>query len=164
MSELDTNTFKQAMSQFAAGVTVITTLHGDIPIGVTATAFTSVSAEPPLVSICVGKQLFTHKVIAEASKFAVNFLSADQLDLGMIFAGMKPDIKDRFAGLDTTTAATGCPLLPDVLAWVDCEVWAQYDGGDHSIFVGLVKDAAIRPNAPLLYHNRQWQTASDLPE
>jgi hydroxymethylglutaryl-CoA lyase len=154
----DPNDFKRALAQFASGVTVVTTKHGTTPIGITASSFTSLSLDPPLVLVSLNKKLFTHNVIAESGFFAVNVLSARQLDLGMRFAGMKPEIKDRFAGLNIHTAVTGAPLLPDSLAWVDCTVWAMYDGGDHTIFVGEVKDLAVSDfDIPLLYHNRLWR-------
>lgn len=154
----DPNDFKRAMGQFASGVTVVTTKHGETPIGVTASSFTSLSLDPPLVLVSLNKKLFTHNVIAESGFFAVNVLSARQLEIGMRFAGMKPEIKDRFAGLKTHTAVTGSPLLPDSLAWVDCTVWATYDGGDHTIFVGEVKDLSVSElDMPLLYHNRLWR-------
>jgi len=157
------NDFKRAMGQFASGVTVVTTKHGETPVGITASSFTSLSLDPPLVLVSLNKKLFTHNVIAESGFFAVNVLSARQLDLGMRFAGMKPEIKDRFAGLDIHTAITGSPLLPDSLAWVDCTVWATYDGGDHTIFVGEVKDLSVsEADMPLLYHNRLWRRSEAL--
>lgn len=157
------NDFKRAMGQFASGVTVVTTKHGETPIGITASSFTSLSLDPPLVIVSLNKKLFTHNVIADSGFFAVNVLSARQLELGMRFAGMKPEIKDRFAGLDIHTAITGSPLLPESLAWVDCTVWATYDGGDHTIFVGEVKDLSVSDSdMPLLYHNRLWRRSEAL--
>ena len=159
----DPNDFKRAMGQFASGVTVVTTKHGDTPIGITASSFTSLSLNPPLVLVSLDKKLFTHNVIAESGFFAVNVLSARQLELGMRFAGMKPEIKDRFAGLDIHTAETGAPLLPNSLAWVDCKVWNMYDGGDHTIFVGEVKALSVSDlDMPLLYHNRLWRRSEAL--
>ncbi len=155
--------FKRAMAQFASGVTVVTTRYGGVPVGVTASSFTSLSLDPPLVLVCLAKRLFTHKAIAESGVFAVNVLGAHQVELGMRFAGMRPEIKDRFADLHTTTAVTGSPLLPDTLAWVDCTVWAMYDGGDHTIFVGEVQDLAVSDlDRPLLYHNRLWRRTEAL--
>jgi len=159
----DPNDFKRAMGQFASGVTVVTTKHGDTPIGITASSFTSLSLNPPLVLVSLDKKLFTHNVIAESGFFAVNVLSSRQLELGMRFAGMKPEIKDRFAGLDIHTAETGAPLLPNSLAWVDCKVWNMYDGGDHTIFVGEVKALSVSDlDMPLLYHNRLWRRSEAL--
>lgn len=159
----DPFTFKKAMSQFASGVTVVTTRHGNTPMGITASSFSSLSLDPPLVLVSINKKLFTHNVIVENGKFAVNVLCAEQLELGMRFAGMRPDIQDRFADLDTFTSATGCPILRETLAWVDCEVWAVYEGGDHSIFVGQVMDVDVSDiDTPLLYHNRLWRRSEAL--
>jgi len=155
--------FKKAMSQFATGVTVVTTVHQGTPIGITASSFSSLSMDPPLVLVSLAKKLFTHKVIADSGSFAVSILDAEQKELGMRFAGMFPDIKDRFAGLDVKTAVTGCPVLPNAIAWVDCRVWDSYDGGDHTIFVGEVVDVhASEKDAPLLYHSRAWRRSAPL--
>ncbi len=155
--------FKKAMSQFASGVTVVTTRHGNVPIGITASSFSSLSLEPPLVMVAIHKKLFTHGVITDCGFFAINVLSANQLDLGMRFAGQRPEIQERFADLQTFTAATGSPILPGCLAWVDCQVWATYDGGDHTIFVGEVKDLDVSDlDTPLLYHNRLWRRTEAL--
>jgi flavin reductase (DIM6/NTAB) family NADH-FMN oxidoreductase RutF len=159
---VDPEAFKQAMSQFASGVTVVTTVHEGRRHGLTASAFTSLSLDPPLVLVCIGRRLKTHDLIAEAGVFAVNVLGAHQLELGKRFAGLTP-VKDRFQGLVTATAETGSPLLPDVLAWVDCRVRNVHEGGDHSIFVGeVVALSAAEAGAPLLYHNRVWHRTEPL--
>lgn len=155
--------FKQAMSQYAAGVTVVTTLHDKTPIGTTVNAFASVSADPPLILINMNKRSFTHKCIMKSQHFGVNVLRADQSEWGMIFAGMRPEIDDRFAEIETHVATTGSLLLSDSLAWLDCRVWAAYDGGDHTIIVGEVLDLSVAGNGdPLVYHGRQWRTTADL--
>ncbi|MCO5207150.1 MAG: hydroxymethylglutaryl-CoA lyase [Anaerolineae bacterium] len=162
---ISAETFKQAMSQFASGVTVVTTRVNDTPIGVTASSFNSLSVDPPLVTVSLNKRMFSHKVIADSGQFAVNVLGAHQAEWGMRFAGMMPDMTDRFAGIDTFEAVTGCPILPDVLAWVDCDVWATYDGGDHTIFVGQVVDLGVSDSElPLLYHSRLWRRSESLDE
>ncbi len=144
---------------------MVTTRFDEHLIGVTASSFSSLSLDPPLVLVCFAKKMFTHRAIREYGAFAVNLLGAHQLEWGKLFAGMKPEVQDRFAGIDVLSAATGCPLLPDVLAWLDCRVWQVYDGGDHSIFVGEVMAASTSaaPAMPLLYHNRQWQGCAALP-
>lgn len=155
--------FRKALGQLAAGVTVVTTVSQGKPVGVTASSFTSLSLDPPLVLVSLHKRLFTHQAIQESGVFAVNVLGSHQAELGQRFAGMVPGLADRFAGLDVQTAATGCAILPDVLAWVDCRVWAVYDGGDHSIFVGEVVDLdASDLDHPLLYHNRLWRRSEQL--
>ncbi len=160
---IDSNAFKRTLAQFASGVTVVTTLAEGQPIGMTASSFSSLSMEPPLVLVCLNKKLYTHQVIEQSGVFAVNILGAGQRELGMRFAGMLPNIPDRFAGLDHFTAVTGAPILPEVLGWVDCRLWAQYDGGDHSIFVGeVVAVNAAEADTPLLYHNRLWRRTEAL--
>jgi len=163
---VDPQQFKKVMSQFASGVTVITTIYQGTPIGIAATSFSGLSLDPPLVLVCLDKKLFTHQVLSNGGVFAVNILHSQQRELGMRFAGMYPNIKDRFAGLETHQAITGCPILPDTLGWVDCRVWAAYNGGDHTIFVGEVLAAGTGStnSAPLIYHNRTWQGSVSLSE
>lgn len=155
--------FKRALAQLASGVTVVTTRFNGQPVGMTASSFSSLSLEPPLVLVSINKKLFTHNAITESGCFAVNVLSAQQRDLGLRFAGMLPQVTDRFAGLETFEAVTGAPLLPSTLAWVDCTVWASYDGGDHTIFVGEVQAVDVSElDVPLLYHNRLWRRTEAL--
>ncbi len=155
--------FKRAMSQFASGVTVVTTRYNQMPLGVTVSSFSSLSLEPPLVMVSLNKKLFTHKAIAESGVFAANVLSVQQLEIAIRFAGMRSEVKDRFAGLKTQTAVTGSPILPDSLAWIDCTVWAMYDGGDHTIFVGEVRDLFVSDlDMPLLYYKRLWRRTESL--
>lgn len=160
---VDPQTFKAVMGQWPSGVTVVTTVDADGPAGMTASSFSSVSLEPPLVSICIARQLQMNARIEKAGQFAVNILSKNQVDDGRRFAGMLPGVTNRFEGLSTHTAATGCPLLSGVLGWVDCTLRAKYDGGDHTIFVGQVLAAGIDPTAaPLLYHSRAWGQFADV--
>ena len=159
---VDVQLFKATMAQWASGVTVVTTNLAGERVGITASSFASLSLEPPRVLVCVAKRLYTHHVIEQSQVFAVNILAADQLAWGMRFAGVMPEKEDRFAGIAVETAATGSPLLPGVLGWVDCELRHAYDGGDHTIFVGEVVaawaiDATREDKLPILYHNRQWR-------
>ena len=160
---LDPEDFKAVMGQWPSGVTVVTTVDEDGPTGMTASSFSSVSLSPPLISICIAKHLPTHARLQKAGAFAVNILSKDQINDGLRFAGMLKDVTDRFEGIDTHTAATGCPLLAGTLGWVDCTIWAQHDGGDHTIFVGEVQAAGVdKTAAPLLYHSRSWGQFADV--
>jgi flavin reductase (DIM6/NTAB) family NADH-FMN oxidoreductase RutF len=161
---MDSHTFKQVLSHWASGVAVVTTLYEQTPIGVTVSAFSSVSVEPPLILVCLAQKLFTHQVIASSGVFAVNILSAHQAELGKRFAGVYPQVTDRFAGLETTQAVTGCPILAEAAAWLDCRVRHSCAGGDHTIFVGEVLAAsASEAHAPLLYFHRQWGRFEALP-
>jgi flavin reductase (DIM6/NTAB) family NADH-FMN oxidoreductase RutF len=155
---IDSQIFRATLSQWASGVTIVTSLHNGQHVGITASSFSSVSLEPPRVLICVAKRLYTHKVIEESQVFAVNILSAAQQEWGMLFAGKVPEGLDRFAGIEIFTAETGSPLLPDVLGWLDCRLSAAYDGGDHTIFVGdVVVASAVDIGDPILYYNRHWR-------
>jgi flavin reductase (DIM6/NTAB) family NADH-FMN oxidoreductase RutF len=160
---VEPETFKAVMGQWPSGVTVVTTRDADGPAGMTASSFSSVSLDPPLISICVARHLAMHARLENAGVFAVNILSKDNIESGQRFAGMLRDVTDRFDGVPVSTAVTGSPLLTGTLGWVDCRSWARYDGGDHTIFVGEVLAAGIDPTAaPLLYHSRAWGQFADV--
>lgn len=150
--------FKNALAQWASGVTILTSADGDQRVGITASSLTSVSLEPPRILVCVGRRLYTHEVIERSRVFAVNILGEDHLEWGMRFAGMLSEFEDRFAGLHCTTAVTGAPILPESLAWIDCRLVHAHDEGDHTIFVGEVEATGVQEaKAPLLYYSRQWR-------
>jgi flavin reductase (DIM6/NTAB) family NADH-FMN oxidoreductase RutF len=164
---IDAALYKDVMARWSSGVTVVTTIYEGRFKGTTASSFTSVSLDPPLVLICLAQKLYTHQLVHEAGIFAVNILGSHQAEWGKLFAGMYPEIEDRFAGIDVSTAATGCPLLPDTLGWLDCRVAHRYPGGDHTIFVGEVLAGGVPPgrmDSPLLYHNRAWGHFAGLDE
>lgn len=144
------------MSRFASGVTVVTARNGADRVGLTASSFASVSMEPPLVLVCVTRTLHAHAVIEAAGAFAVNVLGVNQLDAALRFAGLKPELPDRFEGLGWTDGATGSPLLQGCLASFECRLHAAHEGGDHTIFVGQVVQATAMDGEPLVYHNRLW--------
>lgn len=159
------NTFKQTMSRFASGVTVVTTHYQGEKHGMTASSFCSVSLDPPLVLVCIARHVRSHCFIEKSGVFAVNILGADQVEWGKRFAGMKPEIEDRFTGIKAGVAATDSPILPDTLGWVDCELRYAYAGGDHTIFVGeVIAGGTSDKDKPLLYYNRTWRELARLEE
>jgi len=166
---IDTAKFRSALAQWPSGVGVVTTL-GDgpehAPHGMTASSFSSVSLDPPLVSICLGNHLPTKELVQRSGVFAVSILGKDQAAIGRRFAGMQPGVTDRFAEATWVTAATGAPVLADANAWLDCRVVYAHPGGDHTIFVGeVLATETPRVTAPLLFHSRAWgQLADPLPE
>ena len=150
--------FKAVMGSWPSGVTVVTTALGEERSGLTASAFSSVSLEPPLVLVCVKKGSPSGELIKRAEHFAVSILSTDQVFWGERFAGFHKDVEDRFEGLEYLTRETGSPILPDARAYADCKLFATYDGGDHDIFVGEVVDGgAAEGPAPVLYYDRAWR-------
>lgn len=159
MSTLSQHTFdqqflKQALSQFATGVTVITAKHPDGHfIGLTASSFNTVSMEPPLVLWSLGKQSTNITTFQGCSHYSINVLGADQGNLAKQFATKNID---RFSGVKFHLSPTGLPVLEGVSAWFECENRSQYDEGDHLIFVGKILACNATPQAPLIYHGSQF--------
>lgn len=141
--------FRAALSRFASGVTVVTTKDaaGNL-YGITVSAFCSVSLDPPLVLICIEKATGSHFAFHESGIFAVNVLSAGQAALSERFASQLPD---KFDGLDFNLNLDGLALLSGCLATLECRVKQTFDGGDHSIFIGMVEKAAVHDGDPLVY-------------
>ncbi|WP_165958823.1 flavin reductase [Actinomadura sp. KC345] len=160
---VDAQTFRTVLGQWPTGVAVVTTT-ADGWHGMTASSFSSVSLDPPMVLVCLARGIHTHALVERSGAFAVSILGEDQAAIGHGFAGHAPG--DRFAGQDWTAAPTGAPVLDAALAWLDCRVAHAYPGGDHTIFVGEVTAARVpRRTAPLLFHSRAWgQLADPLPE
>jgi flavin reductase (DIM6/NTAB) family NADH-FMN oxidoreductase RutF len=147
---LDESTFRAVLGRFATGVSVITTIGTDgRDHGMTATAFASLSLDPPLILACVAHTATIHPHIMEAQTFGVSFLGADQEPLSRRFAETN---EDKFDGVGLTRELTGAALLDDALAHLECAVWARYDGGDHTIVVGRVDRAVAFGGRPLLYY------------
>jgi flavin reductase (DIM6/NTAB) family NADH-FMN oxidoreductase RutF len=146
---IDKQEFRRVLGHFAAGVTVITTIGDDgTPYGLTATAFSSVSLDPPLVLVCVDKKSESHPHFHTAGVFAVNFLAADHEDLSRRFAVTGGD---KFSDLVFRKGGTGTPLLVDALGYLECRTVEVFEGGDHTIFLAQVEDADARDGEPLLY-------------
>ena len=137
------------MGHWLTGVTVITALDGDEPIGMAANSFTSVSLDPPLVLFCAGKSSSTWPRIEASGAYAVNMLAADQEEVSRLFATKDAD---RFASVGYRPGTTGSPILNDTLAYLDCEIVAKHDAGDHVLVVGHVVDLGVHhEGAPLAF-------------
>ncbi|MGH1564984.1 flavin reductase [Mumia sp. DW29H23] len=163
---VESSTFRDVLAQWPSGVTVVTTVVDGVRHGMTASSFSSVSLDPPLVSICLDRRLYSHGLLAESGIFGISVLAKDQAEVARRFAGMSGDVADRFDGESWSTAATGVPLLDSALGWLDCRIVHAYPGGDHTIFVGeVLAGHAARRTAPLLFHSRGWgQFADVLPD
>lgn len=158
---IDAALFKSTLAQWASGVTVVTVTHHGVYHGMTASSFSSVSLNPPLILVCVAKKAHTHNLLLEAGAFGVNILGESQADLGKRFAGLLPDITDRFAGIEYAIGETGSPLLSGVLASMDCRVHQAVDAGDHTVVIGEILAAQVTAGDPLLYSNRRWGKFSE---
>ena len=173
--EPNSKNFRAAMGRFASGVTVVTVRSPDgQDHGMTASAFSSVSMEPPLMLVCIKKENRTLELL-EASgssfgnKFAVNLLARDQESLSNRFAGGHidesgswqrwPAEKDKFADLEISRGQTSnAAILTGALASLDCTVEHLYDGGDHKIVVGRIHDIILSEgsNQALLYFSGKY--------
>jgi len=145
---IDEAAFKLAMSHFASGVTVVTTEHGGKPFGMTVASFASLSLHPPLVLICIEKGVKTHDAIAAAGKFGVSILSEAQGHISSRFASR---VDDKFSGIEVRRGSLGVPLIGGALTTLECSVYDQLPGGDHTIFIGEVVDSQTKEGAPLVY-------------
>lgn len=130
--------FRQVMGQFLTGVTVVTAHSEEGLAGLTVNSFTSVSLDPPLVLICVDLRSKVLRSIRESRAFAVNILTSKQEDLSRCFATSSEERYEHFCHASYHVAATGSPILDDVLAFIDTRIVAEYPGGDHVIFLGQV--------------------------
>jgi flavin reductase (DIM6/NTAB) family NADH-FMN oxidoreductase RutF len=147
---IDKQEFRRVLARFAAGVTVVTTVgDDDRPYGLTATAFTSVSLEPPLVLVCVDKQSDSHPHFHTSRVFAVNFLGVEHEAISRHFAVSGGD---KFKDLAFRRGVTGAPLLAKALGVLECRIVEIVAGGDHTIFLGEVEAADARDGEPLLYY------------
>jgi len=154
----NSNDFRDVLRHFASGVTIVTIQTPDgARAGLTVSAFTSISDDPPLIIVAINKKTYGHDLLTqEGATFAVNLLAADQVELSNRFASR---VEDRFAVGEWKTAVTNAPILADSLAWLDCTIHAIYDGGSHSIFAGSVQATSVpRPDeTPLIYWNRNYR-------
>lgn len=149
---VDAPTFRQVMGRFASGVAVVTTLRPEGFHGLTVNAFCSVSLDPPLVLVCIDHFTVSQQYVRESGFFGVSILSRDQAFLADRLAGRAPLVNPQFDGVPYQIAVTGAPLLSEAVAWLDCRVVAEDDGGDHAIFVAQVEAAGAGSGSePLVF-------------
>lgn len=147
--------FRNAMSQFASGVTVVTTRDAEgKPWGFTASAFSSLSLDPPLLLVCLERKADSFAAFEVAKHMSVSILATGQDDVAMRFATRGAD---KFGPTPTTDGeASGSPLIDGALAQVECAIQERLDGGDHIILVGKVLRARTADTQPLLHYNRKF--------
>jgi flavin reductase (DIM6/NTAB) family NADH-FMN oxidoreductase RutF len=149
-AEIDPSQFRQLLGRFATGVTILTVATPEgRPLGMTANSLASVSLHPPLVSVCVDREAEMHDAILSAPQFVVNVLASHQEALARRFSDKH---EDRFDGIGYRLSPDGLILLDGALAHVECDRYAQYPGGDHTIVVGRVTGGTTGDGRPLLYY------------
>ncbi len=153
--EFDSVHFRQALSQFATGVTVITTRLADGSFrGLTASSFNSVSLDPPLVLWSLGTGANSLPIFSGNSHYVINVLSADQAHLAKLFSTRT---EDPFGTVEFELSRTGQPILKGCTAWFECHNRSRYPEGDHVIFVGEVEHCEFNPRAPLVFHGGRFR-------
>ena len=158
---VDPRVMRDVLGHFASGVTVVTAIGPEGPIGFTCQSFSSLSLDPPLVALAPSRTSTTWPRLREAGRFCVNVLAEEQSELSQAFARSGTD---KFAGVSWELSPYGCPMLEGVVAWIDSEVWAEYDGGDHTIVVARVLDlGADAARSPLLFHRGGYGLQPGLP-
>lgn len=150
---------RRAFGTFATGVTVVT-VGGTSPHGMTANSFTSVSLDPALVLVCVGRDTIMHGALAGADTFSVSVLAAGQEDVARYFASRsRPMGAVQFDAVDWLPGRrAGAPLIAGAAAHFECAKWRAYDGGDHTICVGEVLALDEAPaGEPLVFHRGRFR-------
>lgn len=151
INSIDIVNFKQSMRNIASPVGVVTTRHGDVRHGLTATAICSVSMEPPSMLVCVNRSASAEKLIAESGAFAINMLSEDQHNVARLFStpGLAPE--GRYAEGDWHHLETGSPVLNGAAVSFDCLVEKCIEWGTHNLYIGRVVAAETFNHEILLY-------------
>lgn len=156
---IDSGDFRKVLGNFPTGVTVVTALGADRPIGVAIGSFASVSLDPPLVGFFLGTQSGSWPPMEAAGHFCVNVLRADQMELCGVMAS-KSDAK--FEGVETTPAPwSEAPVLPGIQAFIDCRIEQVIELGDHNLIVGRVMHLDMGPDGdagPMVFFQGQYGT------
>jgi len=156
----DQDAFLGALGRFASGVTVVSTILDGVDHAMTASAFTSVSLDPPLVLICSQKTSRFHEAVLQTGFWGVSILAEEGELASAWFAHSGRPLENQLADFPYERGVSGAALLGDSLAWLECTTTAVHDGGDHAIIVGFVIAAGVRDDIddPLLYYRSHYGT------
>jgi flavin reductase (DIM6/NTAB) family NADH-FMN oxidoreductase RutF len=152
---------REAMSNFGSGVTVVTSRWQDgKPAGFTATAFASLSLEPPLVLVCLAHTARSHPAFAACRTLAISVLAANQEHVARRFASRSVD---KFGGMEIEEGElTSLPMIAGAVVQLECDTHEIYPGGDHDIIIGRVINLRINGGEPLIYHRGALGTFAQL--
>jgi flavin reductase (DIM6/NTAB) family NADH-FMN oxidoreductase RutF len=153
---VDKAEFCRTCAKFPTGVTIVTVLDAQgSPHGMTASSFTSVSLDPPLVLVCVDHSAYVLEHLRRSEHLGINVLSEGQHDLSMRFARRG---EDRFEGVEWYAGHNGVPLIPGILAALECGMHRMVDAGDHAIVIAQVLRVSYRDGRPLVYYGSGYHT------
>jgi flavin reductase (DIM6/NTAB) family NADH-FMN oxidoreductase RutF len=154
---LDPEQLRHAMRAWTTGVTVVTAIHEGQQYGMTVNSFTSLSLDPPLISVSLKQLTHTHDLAQKSGEFSITILSVNQGDLSDRFAGKFPDITDRFEGVEIDKLMIDAPLLKGGIAYFNCRIVNSIPIGENTLFIAEVIAArGEAENEPLVYHNRVY--------
>jgi 3-hydroxy-9,10-secoandrosta-1,3,5(10)-triene-9,17-dione monooxygenase reductase component len=158
---IDSETFRNVMANYPTGVCVVSAIdEAGLPCGLVIGSFTSVSLNPPLVGFFPGKNSGSWPLVQAAGKFCINILGSDQLAMCQQLATSGPD---KFAGISHAPSGNGSPLLDNVIAWIDCDVFDVVEAGDHWFVMGRVQRMdVLREGDPLLFYRGQYGGFRDI--
>lgn len=147
---IDDRDFRTTLGQFCTGVVVATGCLDGTPAGFAAQSFSSLSLSPPLVALCPARTSTSWPALRDSGSFCINVLASDQKGVCDVFAQTGIE---KFGNVSWRPGVTGSPVLDEVLAYIDCDLHAEHEAGDHTIAVGRVRDIAIvnPQKAPLLF-------------
>lgn len=154
---LDPEKLRHAMRAWTTGVAIVTSIYGDQQYGMTINSFTSISLEPPLISVTLKRLTHTHDLVVKSGMFSVTILTSAQKELSDRFAGKMPNLTDRFEGVQTETISLDSPVFRSGMAYFDCNVVSSMPVGENTLFIAEVVDARGEGEGdPLVYHNREY--------
>lgn len=155
--QIDSDTYREVMARFPSGVTVITTSVDGQPYGLTVSAFSAVSLEPPLVLVCIDNGSNTLPAVMASRGFTVNILQEASADLALVFASKEGH---KFTNVEIERSPTGPILIADSVAYLCCRLTESIEAGDHHVLLASVESAAVSGvEEPLLYSNRSFGRA-----
>jgi flavin reductase (DIM6/NTAB) family NADH-FMN oxidoreductase RutF len=159
---LDPEQLRHAMRAWTTGVTVVTAQHDGQRYGMTVNSFTSISLDPPLISVALRHLTHTHELVEKSREFSITILASHQKELSDRFAGRFPTIHDRFDGVATETLLIDAPLIREGIACFNCRVIQSIPVGENTLFVAEVIAARGEGGgSPLVYHNRVYWKLND---
>lgn len=160
---LDPDTLRSVMRAWSAGVTVVAAAHDGDCHGMTVNSFTSISLDPPLITVTLQQNTHTHELVMKSRAFGLTILAAGQKRISDLFAGRLPESDDRFSHVRTETLVTGSPLIAGGLSWMDCRLVHAHPAGENTLFIAAVAAARVlEEGEPLIYHNREYWRLSRL--
>ena len=157
---LDSGEFRRILGHYPTGVCAVTAASGGRPVGMIVGSFTSVSLDPPLVAFFPDRKSKTWPLIEGARRFCVSVLSERQQD---VCRALSSKAEDKFANVDYRMSAQNVPILTGVVAWIDCELYAVHDAGDHFIAIGAVMALDVdHPHPPLVFLQGGYRSVSPM--